>query len=265
MNNLKQAFDFGHKVIVVTGGNGLIGSAITKALSQLNAVVVILDNDRENIEESSRIHFIESREYFSQGQIKETVDLIESDYGPITGLINCMNKKVKDSDLYFSDVSNYPVSTWREIIQGNLDNTFLVCREIGLRMVSRSSGSIVNFCSIYGSEMGPDFRIYEDLSVDSNLMTTPVPYSVSKGGIQALTKHLATSWAKYGVRVNCISPGGVFNNQNQRFVFAYSNRVPMERMADVEEIIGLPIFLISELSTYITGQNIFIDGGLSAW
>lgn len=265
MNDLLEAFNLSKKVIVVAGGNGLIGSAITKALSQINSLVIVLDKDFKNIEMIKNVHFIESNDNFSQDRMKEVVDSIELEYGPISGLINCMTNKVMDSDLYFSEISDYSLSTWREVIQGNLENSFILCREIGLRMTTRSNGSIVNFCSIYGAEMGPDLRIYDGLITNSELMTTPIPYSVSKGGIQALTKHLATSWGRYGVRVNSISPGGVFNNQNKKFVEAYSNRIPLERMAYVEEIIGLPIFLMSDMSSYITGQNIFIDGGLSAW
>lgn len=265
MNDLTDAFDFSDKVIVVAGGNGLIGNVITKALSKLNAVCIVLDQDKNNIENVKNVHFMEINESYSQESIKKIVDAIELNLGPIFGLINCMTTKIKDENLYFSSISDYKLSTWKDIVEGNLHNTFLLCREAGLRMVSRSNGSIVNFCSIYGAEMGPDLRIYDKISTENKLMTTPVSYTVSKGGIQALSKHLATAWAQNGVRVNAISPGGVFNNQSEEFVRAYSNRVPFGRMANVEEIIGLPIFLLSDLSSYITGQNLFIDGGLSAW
>ena len=261
MNDLREAFDFSDKVIVIAGGNGLIGSAITKALSELNAISIVLDQGKNNIENIKNVHLIEINQSYTQDSIQKIVDSIELKFGPIFGLINCM----KDDNLYFSAISDYTLSTWKEIVEGNLHNTFLLCKEIGSKMVSRSNGSIVNFCSIYGAEMGPDLRIYEKTSTENKLMTTPVSYTVSKGGIQALSKHLATSWAQNGVRVNAISPGGVFNNQSKEFVRAYSNRVPFGRMANVEEIIGLPIFLLSDLSSYITGQNLFIDGGLSAW
>jgi NAD(P)-dependent dehydrogenase (short-subunit alcohol dehydrogenase family) len=124
-------------------------------------------------------------------------------------------------------------------------------------------GSIVNFGSIYGSDFGPDLRIYSE--VIDQPMTTPIPYAVSKGGVVALTKYLATTLAPFGVRVNSISPGGVLNGQPKEFIDAYANRVPMGRMATPEEIVGLPIFLVSDQASYITGQNMYIDGGLSAW
>jgi NAD(P)-dependent dehydrogenase (short-subunit alcohol dehydrogenase family) len=265
MNDLRESFNFTNKVIVLAGGNGFIGSALTKYLSKLNAITIVLDKNIKHSEELQNVHYVESSQNFTQESIKLVIDSIELEYGPISGLVNCMTKKVHDNAIYFSAVADYSLSAWQEIIQGNLDNSFLLCREIGLRMVSRHEGSIINFCSIYGAEMGPDLRIYNDLLIGGQVMTTPIPYSVSKGGIQALTKHLATTWARYGVRVNAISPGGVYNNQNKEFVKSYSSRVPLGRMADIEEIIGLPIFLLSPLSSYITGQNIFVDGGLSAW
>lgn len=265
MIDLRDAFDFSGKVVVIAGGNGLIGSAITKSLSELHATSIVLDQVKNNIENIDNVHFIEIGKSYSQDSIKEIVDSIELNFGPIYGLVNCTTTKANDENLYFSTISDYTLSTWKEVVEGNLHNTFLLCKEIGLRMVSRSKGSIVNFCSIYGAEMGPDLRIYEKTSTQDKLMTTPVSYTVSKGGIQALSKHLATAWALNGVRVNAISPGGVSNNQSKEFVSAYSNRVPFGRMANVEEIVGLPIFLLSDLSSYITGQNLFIDGGLSAW
>lgn len=258
-------YSFDDRVIVVAGGNGLIGTALIKYLSATNAVIVVLDQHLDNSINNKNVHYMKVDQNFTVDSIKKVVDSIEEIHGPISGLVNCMTRKASDSAKYFDEISNYTLEVWREVIQGNLDNSFLLCREIGLRMVNRRYGSIVNFCSIYGAEMGPDLRIYENLTDSHEPITTPLPYSVSKGGIQALTKHLATSWAKYNVRVNAISPGGILNNQNKEFVDAYSNRIPMARMGNVEEVVGLPIFLLSPFSTYITGQNLFIDGGLSAW
>ena len=127
MNDLLEAFNLSKKVIVVAGGNGLIGSAITKALSQINSLVIVLDKDLKNIEKIKNVHVIESNDNFSQDGMKEVLDLIESDYGPISGLINCMTNKVMDSNLYFSEIFDYSLSTWREVIQGNLENSFILC------------------------------------------------------------------------------------------------------------------------------------------
>ena len=113
--------------------------------------------------------------------------------------------------------------------------------------------------------MGPDQRIYQGSEYMGMAINTPPPYPVSKGGVVGLTNYLATYWAKRGVRVNTLTPGGVESGQNDIFSKKYSERVPMERMADGKEMVGTLIFLASDASSYITGQNIFIDGGLSVW
>jgi len=265
MNLLHEAFNFDGKVIVIAGGNGQIGSAICKYLSSTNALVIVLDVKFDNLNPGRRTHFLESNVDFSREYLETAINSIENQFGPIYGLINCMNRRNPEKSKYFSEIADYSYEVWNEVIEGNIRNSFLLCREIGLRMAKRKEGSIVNFCSIYGAELGPDLRIYNNILEKDGPMTTPISYSVSKGGIQALTKHLAMAWGKFGVRVNSISPGGVFNHQNQVFIEAYSSRVPMGRLAQVEEVIGLPIFLLSPFSSYITGQNIFVDGGLSSW
>ena len=131
-------------------------------------------------------------------------------------------------------------------------------------MAERRQGSIINTLSIYGI-VAPDQRIYEGSSYEGRAINTPAVYSASKAALLGLTRYLATYWAERGVRVNALTPGGVFSGQNETFVRRYSARVPMGRMAEREEMCGALVFLASRASSYVTGQNIVVDGGLSAW
>lgn len=130
--------------------------------------------------------------------------------------------------------------------------------------MKKRGGSIILFSSVYGM-VAPDHRIYEGAEYKGKPMTCPAEYSAEKGAVIALTKHLACEWARYGIRVNCISPGGVFSGQNEIFVKNYSARVPMGRMARPEEIADAVVFLASDASSYITGHNLVVDGGLTSW
>jgi NAD(P)-dependent dehydrogenase (short-subunit alcohol dehydrogenase family) len=132
-------------------------------------------------------------------------------------------------------------------------------------MAKRKKGSIIQTASIYSSLMASDQRIYKGSKYLDKEINTPAAYSVSKSGVVGLTLHLASYWARDNVRVNTISPGGVFSGQNKNFVDNYSKRVPMNRMANKEEIVGAIIYLASDASSYVTGQNLYIDGGLSGW
>jgi NAD(P)-dependent dehydrogenase (short-subunit alcohol dehydrogenase family) len=146
----------------------------------------------------------------------------------------------------------------------NLDAMFLVAQEAGRRMIPRRRGSIIQTASIYGI-MGPDPRIYEGSSYLGGPIRNPAVYSASKAGVVGLTRHLATVWAPHAIRVNALTPGGVSSGQNSVFSDKYAARVPLGRMARAEEMVGALVFLASDASSYITGQNIVVDGGLSAW
>jgi NAD(P)-dependent dehydrogenase (short-subunit alcohol dehydrogenase family) len=144
-------------------------------------------------------------------------------------------------------------------VNNHLGGYFLCSKFTAELMKKKSGGSILNFASIYGV-VAPDFGIYKGTK-----MTMPAAYSAIKGGIVAFTRYLSTYYAKYNIRANVISPGGVYNHQNASFVAKYKERTPLNRMANPEDIVGAVVFLSSDASSYITGQNIIIDGGWSAW
>lgn len=159
----------------------------------------------------------------------------------------------------FHAFEEYPLALWQKAIDINLTGAFLFAREAGKVLKAGGGGSLINVASLYGV-VAPDHRIY-----DGQPFQSFPAYSASKAGIIGLSRWLSTWWGKDGVRVNCVSPGGVFNNHNERFSAAYGNRTPLGRMAEKDEITGIFIYLLSDSSNYCTGQNFVIDGGYTAW
>ena len=186
---------------------------------------------------------------------------IESRLGPVSGLVN--NAAAKSAN-FFEPFETFPLADWQQVMDVNLTGAFICCQVFGRGMAERRSGAIVNTLSIYGI-MAPDQRIYEGSSYEGRAINTPAIYSASKAGLWGLTKYLAAYWGDKNVRVNAISPGGVFSGQNEVFVQRYSARVPMARMAEKDEMSGGIVFLLSNAASFVTGQNLMIDGGLSAW
>jgi NAD(P)-dependent dehydrogenase (short-subunit alcohol dehydrogenase family) len=176
--------------------------------------------------------------------------------GPIDVLVNCGAARPPGM---FARLEDVQAAEFEEVLRTHVVGTFLTCQQFGTRMAERGRGSIVNFGSIYGV-VGPDQRIYGDSGFHA-----VASYSAAKGGIIALSRYLATHWGERGVRVNAVSPGGVFNNEPPDFVRAYSNRVPLGRMARVDEVVSIVTYLVSPSASYVTGQNLLVDGGLTAW
>ena len=264
MSEILEKLNFQNKVVVIAGGAGFLGKEISKELVKLNANVVVIDLIDMPGELDPKIEYIQL-EVPSEIGVQTVIRHLESKKGPIVGFINCIASREMSDEEYFSDLEDYSIENWNKVLIGNLTLSFILCREIGKVMLSRKFGPIVNFSSIYSSDFGPDLRIYNLQEKSTQKLTTPIPYSVSKGGVVALTRHLACAWAAENVRVNAISPGGVRRNQSDQFVANYSERVPLGRMANPNEMVSLPIFLLTELASYITGQNFYIDGGLSSW
>jgi NAD(P)-dependent dehydrogenase (short-subunit alcohol dehydrogenase family) len=190
---------------------------------------------------------------------------VVSDFGKIDILHNNAASKSDDLNAYFSPFENYSLHEWRKVMSVNIDGMFLMAQSVGNQMIKQGQGgSIIQTASIYGVA-APDQRIYEGSSFLGREINTPAVYSASKAAVIGLTKYLATYWAEKGIRVNTLSPGGTESGQNKEFNNRYSARVPLGRMANANEMVGALIYLASDASSYVTGQNLIVDGGLNSW
>lgn len=269
----RELFNLDGKVAIVTGGGGLLGRHFCLGLAESGARIAIVDQDLEKAEEASdevnslfpgkAVSFKcdVSEEFF----VTEMVRQVAKEFGAIDILVNNAAGKSDDLDAFFECFEDYELSQWKKIMSVNLDGMFLVAREVGKWMSDQSrGGSIIQTASIYGV-FAPDQRIYEGSEYLGRGINTPVVYSSSKSAVIGMTRHLSAYWANRGIRVNSISPGGVESGQNEEFVSRYSERVPMQRMGQAHEMVGALLFLASDASSYVTGQNLVIDGGLSCW
>lgn len=264
-------FDLSGKVAVVTGGAGILGRHFVAGLAAAGASVAIVDNNAAAAEDlaasivspSGRIIAV-GADLTDRDAVPAMLARVERELGPVDILHNNAATKGRDPAAFFAADEDYDHDTWREIMAVNLDAMFGVAREVGRLMIPRGRGSIIQTASIYGI-MGPDPRIYEGSQYLGQQIRNPAVYSASKAGVIGLTRHLATVWAPHGIRVNALTPGGVSSGQNTVFSEKYSARVPLGRMARADEMVGALIFLASDASSYVTGQNIVVDGGLSAW
>ena len=188
--------------------------------------------------------------------------LVLEKFGCPQGLINnaALDSPPGDSDVINGPFEDYPEEAWDKVIDVNLKSIFLTCQIIGKEMADNSGGSIINISSHYGL-ISPDQRIY---NYRKNFYK-PISYSASKSGIFNITRYLSTYWGQQSVRVNSLTLGGVFDNQDEEFVNNYSKKVPLGRMAEKHEYNGVIHFLLSDASSYITGSNIVSDGGWTAW
>ena len=253
----KTIFDLSKKIVVVVGGAGLIGKEVVKALSDFGAKVYIVDTDRR-VSEKIKVKGVKFiyLDITSEDSIKKALNEVYNISKKIDVLINCAYPRSRDWGLSLEDVF---FDSWKENVNNHLGGYFLCARAAAEFMKKKKGGAIINFASIYGV-VAPDFSIYEGTK-----MTMPVAYSAIKGGIIGFTKYLSTYYAKYNIRANVISPGGVFNGQDSAFCKKYIKKTPLGRMADPKDIVGAVVFLSSDASSYITGHNLIVDGGWSTW
>lgn len=264
----ENLFDLKGKVVIVAGAAGQLGTEYVRTLLNAGASVaafdVKMDNPRGRLEDINSDLLLKvtvditRREAVEKG-MEEVISLL----GNPNILINnaAIDAPPNASEQETGPFETYPESSWDIVIDVNLKGMFLCCQVIGGHMAKTGGGSIINISSIYGI-LSPDQRLYE---YKEKPFFKPVSYSVSKSGVTNLTRYLATYWAKNSVRVNTLTIGGVFNNQDKIFLENYAGKVPLGRMANQDEYNGAILFLSSDASSYMTGSNLIIDGGFSAW
>jgi len=276
IESVKKQYDLTNKVCVITGGAGFLGRQFASAILEMGGSPILIDVDENSLEEATKqIGADENRchsivvDITDEKQIATAVGKIKSEFNSVDVLINsaALTKYGCDSDpeAFFTEFEHTDVKVWEQGIKINLTATMLCCKNFGALMVKQRKGSIINI----GSDVGvisPDQTIYQpDGDYNGVPFNTPVFYSVSKAGVIHLTKHLATLWAKYNVRVNSFSPAGVYRDHDPEFVKKLSSRIPMGRMASVNEYKGAIIFLSSDASSFMTGHNLIVDGGRTIW
>lgn len=255
------------KVVVLTGGGGILGRAMTERLSADGWLVALVDRSAELAQYSAALAVApgSARAYTCDIADKAALSClhakIRAELGEVSALI--CNAATK-SDNFFAPYEDFPLEDWNYVLSVNLTAPMLCAQEFGPGMATRGGGAIVNTLSIYGI-VAPDQRIYEGSLYEGRAINTPAVYSASKAGLWGLTKYLASYWGAQGVRVNAVTPGGVFSGQNDTFVQKYSARTMMGRMGEPHEIADAVSFLVSDRASYVTGQNLVVDGGLSAW
>jgi NAD(P)-dependent dehydrogenase (short-subunit alcohol dehydrogenase family) len=237
-----------NKIIIVTGGNGLLGKAIIEHADSEGATIINADINLESDLENGLL----SCDVTNESSIQQAIDTVMNRYGRIDGFVNNAYPRTTDWGVKFESI---PVESWKQNVDLQLNSVFLCCQLVLKVMHKQKSGSIVNISSIYGV-VGPDFSVY-----DGTDMTMPAAYSAIKGGIVNFSRYLASYYGPSGIRVNCISPGGIFNKQNEIFVEQYERKVPMRRMGLPSDIAPGVSFLLSDEASYISGQNLLIDGG----
>ena len=270
---MKKKFNFKNKVILITGSAGILGYTFTKSLLESDAKVIATDIDIKILK--SRYSDLKTKfneklllckcNVTKPNEIKKMMLIALKEFKVINVLINNAASKSKNLNDFFAKFEDYKLNQWKEIMDVNITGMFNVAQIIGTQMVRQKiGGSIIQIASIQGV-IAPDHRVYKGSKYLGVKINNPAVYSVSKAGVISLSKYLSTYWAKHNIRVNSVSPGGVKSGQNKIFVKKYSNRVPMGRMANADEIANGVLFLASDESSYVNGHNLIIDGGLTVW
>jgi NAD(P)-dependent dehydrogenase (short-subunit alcohol dehydrogenase family) len=262
---LEQLFGLHGETAAVVGGAGRIGRVLCQALASAGADVAIVDLDAAAGEQlagelrqstGSRVLSVPI-DATREDQLREAVGAITSNLGPPSMLVNAA--QFRGTGFYSSNVEDYPREAWDNVLETNLTAVHLACQAFGRAMIDRGGGRIVNIGSTYGV-VSADPRIYGASGVNS-----PLAYAAAKAGVIQLTRYLAVHWRDKNVRVNCLVPGGVFDNQAAEFVANYCARTPLGRMATADDYRGAILFMLSRASDYMTGAVLTVDGGWTAW
>lgn len=241
------------KVIILTGAGGLIGRESLHHMVKNGAKVIAVDVKAFDSEASLFL----TNDVTQTQEIDQLLTTVLATFGRIDGLVNLAYPRTSDWGTKFEDIS---YDSWKKNVDMQLNTIFYICQKTIEIMKTQNSGSIVNIASIYGV-VGNDFTLYEEYGG-----TSPAAYSAIKGGVINFSRYLASYNGKYNIRVNCVSPGGVLDekNQNPSFIKKYSEKSPMKRLGNPEEIAPAISFLLSDDASFITGHNLMVDGGWTA-
>ena len=274
LSDHNDIFSVRDKVIVVTGGLGQLGQQFSMALLDRGAKVAVFDvrADEHRAVECFEPHgnvenlLVLAVDVTQRTSIEGGLEQVNAVLGTPHALINnaALDSPPNAAMEENGPFESYPEGSWDKVMEVNVKGVVQCCQVVGGRMAAAGRGSIVNTCSIYGL-VSPDQRIYAYRHTDDTHFYKPVAYSASKSALLNLTRYLATYWADRNLRVNTLTFGGVFNSQDDAFLEGYCARVPLGRMAREDEYSGAIIYLVSDASSYMTGANLVIDGGWTAW
>jgi 2-deoxy-D-gluconate 3-dehydrogenase len=273
MSNIFEKFDLKGRSAIVTGGAGLLGKEFCRTLAQARAQVVVADLNLAASQSVTRGLQQEGLTALPVGvdvtdpeSVQAMAQATLETYQRLDILVNSAAMDPKFDAAHHGKHSNtfedYPLSAWKQALDVNLTGMFLCCQAAARQMLAQKHGVIINICSIYGM-VGPDQRIYR--SPGKAVQYKPAYYSVTKAGVLGMTHYLATYFAGQNIRVNALTPGGVYNDHDEVFVQNYSARAVLGRMAQRDEMNGALLFLASDASSYMTGANLVVDGGWTAW
>ncbi|MEX0787829.1 MAG: SDR family oxidoreductase [Anaerolineales bacterium] len=266
-------FGLDDRTAVITGGAGLLGREFARTLAEAGAKVAIAERNPAaaaevvaSLAQSGAVAVAIETDVTRRESVSAMTDRVLREFGTFDILINCAAIDPKFGASRFGANSgrfeDYPIEAWRGSLEVNLTGAFLACQAAARPMLAQARGVIVNLCSTYGL-VGPDQRIYQEPGAPEQFK--PPDYSVAKAGLLGLTRYLATYFAGKGIRVNALTPGGVRADQDPGFVQRYSSRTLLGRMANRDELNGALLFLVSDASSYMTGANLVVDGGWTAW
>lgn len=274
MTNLAEMFDLTGRAAVVTGGAGLLGKQFCRTLAAAGAAVTVVDIDADTsgqvaaeLEAQGHQALAVPTDITNPDQVvKMVADTLER-FGRLDILVNSAALDPKfDPDKIGEQGANafedYPLDSWQQALDVNLTGMYLCSQAAVKPMLAQGKGVIINLCSMYGLA-APDQRLYQREGQPPQFK--PVTYTVTKAGVLGFTKYLAAYYAGKSIRVNALTPGGVFNNHDNEFVERYSARSVMGRMAEQDEMNGAILFLASDASSYMTGANLVVDGGWTTW
>jgi len=276
--SVKDLFDLTGRVAIITGGAGMLGMQHAAAIAEADGHAVIVDLSEEAVARSAaritQACGVEALgvqvDITQKAEVEALVTGVMKKFGRIDILVNNAALTVKGGSHrakeYFARFEEYPAELWEKALEVNLTGMFLCCQAVGKIMVAQRRGVILNIASDVGN-ISPDHRVYEGAlnPYTGEPFNTPIAYATTKAGVINFTRYLATYWADKGIRVNCLSPGGVYADHAPQFVKNLTQRIPLGRMAKVDEYKGAILFLVSDASSYMTGTNLIVDGGRTAW